>query len=133
MLHMLVPVPPVIRQKLIKAQKRGGKGRSIIKTRDEDFVVQIFTVNSHTPVLFFSTQGLVYKIKAWKIPEGSANSKGKTLFNILPLKSHQNPLCFAVFPARARPCRQTLINTVVFGDPATTKPPKWRPDRYDDQ
>ena len=76
--------------KSIKQQKRGGKGKSSIKTRDEDFVVQIFSVNSHTPVLFFSTQGLVYKLKAWKIPEGTSISKGKTLFNILPLKSHQS-------------------------------------------
>ena len=50
----------------LKAQKRGGKGKSGISTRDEDFVVQIFTANTHTPVLFFSTQGLVYKIKAHK-------------------------------------------------------------------
>jgi len=74
----------------LKIQKRGGKGKSGIKTRDEDYVVQIFTANSHTPILFFSTQGLVYKIKAWKIPQGSSNSKGKTLFNLLPLKSHQS-------------------------------------------
>jgi DNA gyrase subunit A len=72
----------------LKAQKRGGKGKSGISTREEDFVVQIFTANTHTPVLFFSTQGLVYKIKAHKIPEGSASSKGKSIFNILPLKSH---------------------------------------------
>ncbi len=74
----------------VKIQKRGGKGKTGIKTRDEDFVIQIFTANSHTPVLFFSTQGLVYKLKAWKIPQGTANSKGKTLFNLLPLKSHQS-------------------------------------------
>ena len=74
----------------VKVQKRGGKGKAGIKTRDEDYVVQIFTANSHTPILFFSTQGLVYKIKAWKIPQGSASSKGKTLFNLLPLKSHQS-------------------------------------------
>jgi DNA gyrase subunit A len=53
-------------------------------------VVQIFTANTHTPVLFFSTQGLVYKIKAHKIPEGTAASKGKSIFNILPLKSHHS-------------------------------------------
>ena len=53
-------------------------------------MVQIFTANSHTPILFFSTQGLVYKLKAWKIPQGTATSKGKTLFNLLPLKSHQS-------------------------------------------
>ena len=74
----------------VKIQKRGGKGKTGIKTRDEDYVVQIFTANSHTPVLFFSTQGLVYKLKAWKIPQGTANSKGKTLFNLLPLKSHHS-------------------------------------------
>ena len=74
----------------VKIQKRGGKGKSSIKTRDEDYVVQIFTANSHTPVLFFSTQGLVYKLKAWKIPQGTANSKGKTLFNLLPLKNHHS-------------------------------------------
>ena len=74
----------------VKTQKRGGKGKAGMKTRDEDYVVEIFTANSHTPVLFFSTQGLVYKLKAWKIPQGTANSKGKTLFNLLPLKSHQS-------------------------------------------
>ena len=74
----------------VKIQKRGGKGKAGIKTRDEDYVVQIFTANSHTPIMFFSTQGLVYKLKAWKIPQGTASSKGKTLFNLLPLKSHQS-------------------------------------------
>ena len=74
----------------LKAQKRGGKGKSGISTREEDFVVQIFTANTHTPVLFFSTQGLVYKIKAHKIPEGTAASKGKSIFNILPLKNHHS-------------------------------------------
>ena len=73
-----------------KQQKRGGKGKAGIKTREEDFVVQFFSVNTHTPVLFFSTEGLVYRIKAWKIPEGTSTSKGKSLFNILPLKTHQS-------------------------------------------
>ena len=74
----------------LKSQKRGGKGKTGISTREDDFVVQIFTANTHTPVLFFSTQGLVYKIKAHKIPEGTAASKGKSIFNILPLKSHHS-------------------------------------------
>ena len=73
----------------LKAQKRGGVGKSNIVTRDEDFVVQIFTANTHTPVIFFSSEGLAFKIKAWKIPEGTPSSKGKSIFNILPLKSHQ--------------------------------------------
>ena len=76
--------------KSLKAQKRGGKGKAGISTREDDFVVQIFTANTHTPVLFFSTQGLVYKIKAHKIPEGTAASKEKSIFNILPLKSHHS-------------------------------------------
>ncbi len=74
----------------LKPQKRGGKGKTGISTRAEDFVVQIFTANTHTPVLFFSTQGLAYRIKAYKIPEGTAISKGKSIFNILPLKSHHS-------------------------------------------
>ena len=73
----------------VKKQKRGGKGKSGITTRDQDSVIQTLSVNTHTSVLFFSTEGLVYKVKAWKIPEGSSASKGKSLFNILPLKSHQ--------------------------------------------
>ncbi len=82
----------------VKQQKRGGKGKSGIKTRDEDSVVQTLSVNTHTPVLFFSTEGLVYKIKAWKIPEGSTSSKGKSLFNILPLKNHQSISSIMPFP-----------------------------------
>jgi DNA gyrase subunit A len=74
----------------LKKQKRGGVGKTNIVTRDEDFVVQIFTANTHTPVIFFSSEGLAFKIKAWKIPEGTPSSKGKSLFNILPLKNHQS-------------------------------------------
>jgi DNA gyrase subunit A len=70
----------------VKVQKRGGKGKTGITTRDEDFVNQIFTANTHTPILFFSSKGLVYKLKTWKIPEGSNQSKGKALHSILPLK-----------------------------------------------
>jgi len=82
----------------VKQQKRGGKGKAGIKTRDEDSVVQTLSVNTHTSVLFFSTQGLAYKIKAWKIPEGSSASKGKSLFNILPLKNHQSISSIMPFP-----------------------------------
>jgi len=82
----------------VKQQKRGGKGKAGIKTRDEDSVVQTLSVNTHTSVLFFSTQGLAYKIKAWKIPEGSSTSKGKSLFNILPLKNHQSISSIMPFP-----------------------------------
>ena len=82
----------------VKQQKRGGKGKSGITTRNEDSVVQTLSVNTHTSVLFFSTEGLVYRIKAWKIPVGSTASKGKSLFNILPLKNHQSISSIMPFP-----------------------------------
>ena len=82
----------------VKQQKRGGKGKTGITTRNEDSVVQTLSVNTHTSVLFFSTEGLVYRIKAWKIPVGSAASKGKSLFNILPLKNHQSISSIMPFP-----------------------------------
>jgi DNA gyrase subunit A len=83
----------------VKQQKRGGKGKAGIKTREEDSVVQTLSVDTHTSLLFFSTEGLAYKVKAWKIPEGSASSKGKSLFNILPLKNHQSISSIMPFPA----------------------------------
>ncbi len=82
----------------VKQQKRGGKGKTGIKTREEDSVVQTLSVDTHTSLLFFSTEGLSYKVKAWKIPEGSASSKGKSLFNILPLKNHQSISSIMPFP-----------------------------------
>tara|TARA_B100000963_G_scaffold344469_1_gene347352 strand:+ start:291 stop:2849 length:2559 start_codon:yes stop_codon:yes gene_type:complete len=82
----------------VKQQKRGGKGKAGIKTREEDSVIQTLSVNTHTSVLFFSTQGLVYKLKAWKIPEGTAVSRGKSLYNILPLKNHQSISSIMPFP-----------------------------------
>ena len=82
----------------VKQQKRGGTGKSGMKTREEDSVVQTLSVNTHTSVLFFSSEGLVYKIKAWKIPEGSTTSKGKSLHNLLPLKSHSTISSIMPFP-----------------------------------
>ena len=82
----------------VKQQKRGGKGKTGIITREEDSVVQTLSVNTHTQVLFFSTEGLVYRLKAWKIPEGSSSSRGKSLFNILPLKNHQSISSIMPFP-----------------------------------
>ncbi len=68
-----------------RAQKRGGKGRSGMSTRDEDLVTQVFVVNTHTPVLFFSSTGMVYKLKVYKLPVGSPQARGKALVNLLPL------------------------------------------------
>jgi DNA gyrase subunit A len=68
-----------------RAQRRGGKGRAGMATRDEDFVSQVFVLNTHTPVLFFSSRGMVYKLKVYKLPLGSPQGRGKALVNLLPL------------------------------------------------
>ncbi|MGE0749190.1 MAG: DNA gyrase subunit A [Variibacter sp.] len=69
-----------------RAQKRGGKGRSGMQTRDEDFVTRLFVANTHTPVLFFSSRGQVYKEKVWRLPIAAPQARGKALINILPLQ-----------------------------------------------
>jgi DNA gyrase subunit A len=68
-----------------RAQRRGGKGRSGMATRDEDFVTRLFVANTHTPVLFFSNQGQVYKEKVWRLPMAAPNARGKALVNILSM------------------------------------------------
>ncbi|MBK94009.1 MAG: DNA gyrase subunit A [Rickettsiales bacterium] len=70
-----------------RAQRRGGKGRSGMSTREEDFVNEVFVTNSLTPLLFFSSRGIVYRLKTYKLPIGSPTSRGKALINLLPLKS----------------------------------------------
>ncbi|MCP4998288.1 MAG: DNA gyrase subunit A [Hyphomicrobiales bacterium] len=69
-----------------RAQRRGGKGRSGMATREEDFVTRLFVANTHTPVLFFSSRGIVYKEKVWRLPIGSPQARGKALINMLPLQ-----------------------------------------------
>ena len=69
-----------------RAQRRGGKGRSGMATRDEDFVARLFVANTHTPVLFFSSRGIVYKLKVWRLPVAAPNARGKALINMLPLE-----------------------------------------------
>lgn len=73
-----------------RAQRRGGKGRSGMSTRDEDFVTRIFVANTHTPMLFFSTRGIAYKLKVWKLPLAAPNARGKALINILPLEQGES-------------------------------------------
>ncbi|MEM6382304.1 MAG: DNA gyrase subunit A [Pseudomonadota bacterium] len=68
-----------------RAQRRGGKGRSGMSTRDEDFVTRIFVASTHTPVLFFSSSGQVYREKVWRLPLSAPQARGKALVNILPL------------------------------------------------
>jgi DNA gyrase subunit A len=69
-----------------RAQNRGGKGRSGMATREEDFVSRLFVANTHTPVLFFTSRGIAYKLKVWRLPLSAANARGKALINILPLE-----------------------------------------------
>ena len=68
-----------------RAQKRGGKGRAGMQTREEDFVTRLFVASTHTPVLFFSSRGQVYKEKVWRLPLAAPQARGKALINILPL------------------------------------------------
>ncbi len=68
-----------------RAQRRGGKGRAGMATRDEDFVTRIFIANTHTPVLFFSSRGMAYKMKVWRLPQAAPQARGKALVNLLPL------------------------------------------------
>ena len=68
-----------------RAQGRGGKGRSGMATKDEDAVTELFVTSTHTPVLFFSTLGRVYRMKVWRLPEGGANTRGRPMINLLPL------------------------------------------------
>ncbi len=68
-----------------RAQKRGGKGRSGMSFKDEDFVSQLFVGHTHTPLLFFTSTGMCYNLKLWRIPEGAPQSRGKAFVNLLPL------------------------------------------------
>jgi DNA gyrase subunit A len=68
-----------------RAQKRGGKGLSSMATKDEDVVTSLFVANTHTPLLVFTTDGMVYKLKTWRLPQGGRTSKGKAIVNILPI------------------------------------------------
>ncbi|MEE3360801.1 MAG: DNA gyrase subunit A [Pseudomonadota bacterium] len=68
-----------------RAQRRGGKGLSGMATKDDDVVTTLFVANTHTQLLFFTTEGMVYKLKTWRLPQGSRTSKGKAIINILPI------------------------------------------------
>nr|WP_299503086.1 DNA gyrase subunit A [uncultured Rhizobium sp.] len=69
-----------------RAQRRGGKGRSGMAMKDEDFATRLFVANTHTPVLFFSSRGIVYKEKVWRLPIGTPTSRGKAMINMFPLE-----------------------------------------------
>jgi len=81
-----------------RAQRRGGKGRAGMATREEDFVSQVFVCNTHTPVLFFSSRGMVYKLKVYRLPIGTPQARGKALINLLPLQEGEWITTFMPMP-----------------------------------
>ena len=92
-----------------KAQKRGGKGKSGMTTKEEDFVSRLFVTSTHTPVLFFSSKGLVYKLKVYKLPLGSPTSKGKPFVNLLPLDEGENITTIMPLPEKEADCKNLSI------------------------
>ena len=99
----------------VRSQKRGGKGKTGIVTREEDFVSQLFTVSTLTSVLFFSSKGIVYRLKAWKIPEGSNTSKGKALSNIFPISADAKISSILPLPQDESTWKDTFLFFVTSG------------------
>ncbi len=84
-----------------RAQRRGGKGRAGAAVREEDFVTKMFVANTHTPILFFSSLGTVYRMKVWRLPVGTPQSRGKALINILPLENGERITTILPLPEMA--------------------------------
>ncbi|HRE43807.1 MAG TPA: DNA gyrase subunit A [Terricaulis sp.] len=72
---------------LYRTQRRGGKGRAGMVMKDEDFVTRVFSASTHAPILFFSSAGMVYKMKTWRLPQGDPRAKGRALVNLFPLEA----------------------------------------------
>jgi len=82
-----------------REQKRGGKGSQGMTTKEDDVVTQLFVANTHTPLLFFTTDGMAYKLKTWRLPRGGRNTKGKAIINIIPI--NQGVSIAAIMPVDA--------------------------------
>ena len=98
-----------------REQKRGGKGSLGMNPKEEDVVTNLFVANTHTPLLFFSTDGIVYKIKTWKLPIGGRNSRGKAIVNILPITTGKSVA--AIMPVEAD--EETWDNLQIFFSTST--------------
>ena len=85
-----------------RAQRRGGKGRAGMATRDEDFVTRLFVANTHTPVLFLSSRGMAYKMKVWRLPLSAPQARGKALINLLPLQQDETITSILPLPEEER-------------------------------
>ncbi len=92
-----------------RAQHRGGKGRSGMSTREEDQVSQLFVACTHSPLLFFSSRGIVYKIKTYRLPEGSPQSLGKALINLLPLQQGETISTILTLPETEEECENKTV------------------------
>jgi len=93
-----------------RAQRRGGKGRAGMATREDDFVSRLFVANTHTPVLFFSSRGIVYKLKVWRLPLGAPQARGKAFVNLLPLSEGET--ISAVMPMPEDEASWSTLNVV---------------------
>ncbi|WP_372340456.1 DNA gyrase subunit A [Parvularcula sp. IMCC14364] len=92
-----------------RAQRRGGKGRAGMKMKDEDFVSQLFVGSTHTPLLFFTSSGMVYKMKLWRLPEGAPSARGKAFVNLLPLQQGERVTTILPLPEDERDWAQMDI------------------------
>ena len=101
-----------------RAQRRGGKGRSSMATREEDFVEKIFVADTHTPVLFFSDYGRAYELKVWRLPEGSPQSRGKPMINLLPIESDERIATIMPLPDASQSTPDAAGDFILF---ATSK------------
>ncbi len=97
-----------------RSQKRGGKGRSGMTTKEDDFVEKVLTVNSHDIVLFFTNKGTVHQIKVYKLPKGSPQSKGRPLINVIPLSENELTTAMLILPNEETD--KTLIFVTKFGN-----------------
>lgn len=93
-----------------RAQRRGGKGRAGMATRDEDFVSRLFVASTHTPMLFFTSRGMVHKLKVYRLPLGNPQARGKALVNLLPVK--QGETINAVLPLPEDEARWSALDVM---------------------
>jgi DNA gyrase subunit A len=92
-----------------RAQRRGGKGKTGVQMRDEDFVTKMFVANTHTPILFFSSTGMVYRMKVWRLPLGTPQARGKAMINILPLEKDERITTILPLPDQAEGASQPYL------------------------
>lgn len=98
-----------------RAQRRGGKGKSGMDVRDEDIVNQLFVINTHTPVLFFSNQGIVYKLKTYRLPPSTAQGRGKPLVQLLPLEKDETIATLLPLPDQQETEKLSIIFATALG------------------